>query len=75
MNKEAIIMLCRASRKAQRITLKELSNRIGCSAASLSRFERGAFNVDYMNAYARNVLNAAEQSTLFNLYYAEGNEK
>ena len=64
MNKEAIIMLCRASRKAQNITLTDLSNKIGCSPASLSRFERGHFNADYMNAYYINVLNEAERATL-----------
>ena len=67
MNREAIIMLCRASRKAQNITLTALSHKIGCSPASLSRFERGHFNADYMNAYYINVLNDAEKDTLKSL--------
>ena len=61
-------MLCRASRKAQKITLTELSNKIGYSPASLSRFERGTFNLDYVGAYSQNVLNAAERCTLNELY-------
>lgn len=65
--KQAIIMLCRASRKAQRLTLIELGNRSGYHYTTLSKFENGKFNWDIVAAYVGNVLNAAERDTVNNL--------
>lgn len=75
MNKEAITMLCRASRRAQGLSLTELANRVGCSPATLSNFERGKFSIDYMNAYYLNVLNAAERFTLKELAKEKNNDE
>lgn len=61
---ERIIMLLRAARKAKGYKLQDLADRIGCSAATLSRFEHGKYNIDYVYAYRRNALNGAEIITL-----------
>lgn len=56
-------MLCRASRKAQRVTLETLSTRTGYHASTLSKFENGRFNWDHAEAYYINVLNGPERQT------------
>lgn len=64
VRKEAIIMLCKGSRKAQRITLVETGNRTGYHYTTLSKFENNyRFSWDIAETYARNILNEAERAT------------
>ena len=64
IRKQAIVMLCKGSRKAQRITLVEASNRTNYHYTTLSKFEHGyRFNWDMAEAYSKSILNEAERST------------
>lgn len=65
--KNAIIMLCRASRKAQRKTLVYVSNATNYHYSTLSKFEHGNFKWDIAEAYYRTVLDKAEQQTYDNI--------
>lgn len=68
VRKQAIVMLCKGSRKAQRITLVEAGNRTNYHYTTLSKFERGyKFNWDIAEAYAKTILNQAERATYENI--------
>ena len=64
---QAIILLCKASRKAQRKTLTYVANRTGWHYSTLSKFEHGRFNRLIAEAYYREVLNEPERVTFDNL--------
>ena len=64
VRKQAIVMLCKGNRKAQRLTLVAAGNRTNYHYTTLSKFERGyRFSWDMAEAYARNILNPAERAT------------
>lgn len=63
MEKQDIIILCRAARKARGFTLKELSARTNYHYTALSKFEHGLYSWDIAESYFREVLNDVERAT------------
>ena len=61
--KERIICLCRASRKAQGITQKHLANQSAFSNLALSAFENGKYIDGIAEMYFQTVLREAERDT------------
>lgn len=61
--KERIICLCRASRKAQGITQKQLADQSAFSNVALSAFENGKYIEDIADMYFWTVLREPERDT------------
>ena len=63
MEKNDLMILCRAARKARGMTLKGLSARTAYHYTTLSKFEHGTFSWDVAESYRRDVLNDVERAT------------